>query len=188
MELAVGVLFFGLLALTTLWRFGFFTSRYQKSEVEQIAAARGYQVDDDRSGFTAVVEGVTIHGRMVVTPGHRSPATTWTLTASAIKPVEGDLTIRPKHEDEPAGLRVGDALFDTCFHVAGTSRVVACHVLGDEVRRALVAFGPYGESAYKDGLVTLTWESHEPVSEEEMSLAVDVLSAYCGQHEQSPYR
>ena len=177
--LAFGIAIFALLGLMTAWRFGLFTRRFQSNALERFAADAGHRMSADRNGFSAVVEGLPILVRMAATPGHGAPRTTWTVSASAVEPVQGRLSVRPKHEDEPVGLRVGDLDFDTCFYVEGTSRDVVCRVLDDVTRRALFSFGPRGQSSYDHGAATMEWETHEPMTPDEIKLGIAVVHALC---------
>jgi hypothetical protein len=159
--LALGILAFVVIGVMTAWRFGLFTTRYQSNALERFASAAGYRMTEDRTGITAIVDGLPIAVRMVVTPSDGAPTTTWTVSAPAADGVQGRVSLRPEHEDEAAGLRLGDVDFDTCFYVEGTSRGLASAILDDAVRRALFAFGPRGTSSYDHGAATLEWESHE---------------------------
>jgi hypothetical protein len=104
----------------TAWRFGLFAARYTSNVLERFASAGGHRLSEDRSRLTAIVGGLPIEVSMVVTPSHRSPLTTWRVRGAASDPVQGRISVRPKHEDEAAGLRIGDIDFDTCFLVASS--------------------------------------------------------------------
>lgn len=185
--LAFGLAFLGLLGVTTAWRLGFFTSRFQANALERYAKATGRRVTGDRTGFTAVVDGLPISVRMVVTPGPGVPTTTWRVSAVAIDPVQGHLSVHPKRKDAAVELRIGNVDFDTSFHVTGTSREVACRVLDDEiVRGTLFAFGPHGALSYEDGEATLEWESHEPMAPDEIEAAIAAVHAVCRRRRRLP--
>jgi hypothetical protein len=114
-ELVVGALLAGLVGLVVAARFGVLGSKSRLAALEQFAAERGYVLASDGSGFEAIVDKVTVAVRVVVTPGHTAPGTTWIAEGRVCDAPVGTISLEPKHEDAPASLRTGDLRFDHLF-------------------------------------------------------------------------
>jgi hypothetical protein len=179
MELLFGALVIGLVGLVVALRFGAVGTRALRRKVERFAAARRFVLNGDRTGFEAVLDGVRLKARMVVTPSHGGRTMTWIVEGQAPQVGAGVLSLRPKHEDAPVGLRTGHFDCDERFLVEGTSLRVAIQLLNDEARRALIAFGPRGESFYENGAFRFEWEAPEPAPFEDIDRAVAIVVAIC---------
>jgi len=179
MDLVLGAFVLGLVGLVVAARFGLLGTRAWRDDLARLAADRGFVLNGDGTGFEAVLEGIRVSARSVITPGHLSPSLTWLVEASARRPVAGVLTWSPKHEDSPGDLRVGHLDFDVRFLVEGTSRRVAVDVLSQEARAALIAFGPRGESSYEDGKFRFKWEASEMLPVEDIDRALAIALAIC---------
>ncbi len=182
MELWFGVLVVGVvgaLGLVMASRFGLASLSRRSSSLERFAADRGYRLTNDGMGFVALKNGVALDVRMVVTPEHRGPSFHWIVEGRASGGIPGKLALWPKHEDQKVGLRTGDVLFDDCFRIEGTSRAVAVEVLGDAARRALLAFGDYGESSYDDGVFRFEWDGRDASPFGEIDRALAIATAVC---------
>lgn len=171
------------------WRFGAFSKNRTWSVLERLAEERGYVMAEDRSGLTAVVDGVTIDVRVGMSPTASGPLATCSLRAMACEPITGRLNLRPKHEDEPALVRTGDLDFDTCFRIDASARALACELLDEDARAALFAFGPRGECSYVDGAATFRWELRDFVAGEDIDRAIAIVHCLCrARHGAQPYR
>jgi hypothetical protein len=166
--------------LATARRFGALGRGGGRAELTRYVAERGFVLTAGGDGFEAVVDALRVTARVVVTPAHVGRSITWIVEARARQPVDGCLALRPKHEDAPAGLRVGDADFDQRFLIEGTSYQVAAQVLGETARRALIDFGPHGESSYERGAFRLEWEAPEEVPWDQLDRALRIVTAVCG--------
>jgi hypothetical protein len=163
-------LLFGFFALV---RFGFFVSRYQHNALRDWASARQYEQDANGTIRTYVNER-RFDISFFAIPGH-SHKTEWKVRSAEERSVGGMFAVRPKHESEPADLRTGDLLFDSCFLVSGVSRSVAARVLDDAVRKSLIQFGPRGAFEYDDGALTFAWETVEPFEPADVELALNIV-------------
>jgi hypothetical protein len=170
-------------------RFGWFERGSTSGALERLAADRGYQLTDDRRGFTAVTNGVTIEVSVGVTPSHGGPLTTCSVRAMAREPIHVRMHIQPKHEDEPTLMRIGEIDFDTCFRLEADSRELASDLLDPEARGALFAFGPRGELSYSNGSVEFQWEWGASVSTKDIDMAMAIVHAFCrARRTGPPYR
>lgn len=153
----------------------------------KIASTRAGTLTEDRSGFSATVQGVPIRVRCaIVHGGHFGPTYAWSVRATTSARRPGRLALRPKHESDPAGLRVGEIDFDTCFRVEGDSRALARELLHHAARRALLAMGPWGEWTYADGELTFQWELRgADARPDEIELAI-AAAVFIGQGELVP--
>ncbi len=153
-----GLLFVAMAAASLAWRLGFFAHGPTVHSLEGYALERGYRFFGDAMSFEAVVGDVAVRVSLTFVPSHGGPTSAWRAEARAAVPIAGWVTARPRHEDASTAVRVGDLTFDSRFFVDASSRSVAKQVLSAELRRALEAFGPRGESRYDDGAFAFTWD------------------------------
>ena len=174
----LAIVFFSMLAVPFVWRFGVRTRDSIEHMLGDYAKRRGYRVDRETTEIEAVVDDVAVRIAGFSISSHGGPTTTWTVQATAIAKVQGWVRARPKHEDGPSGLRMGHLEFDTCFFVDGSSRADATKVLGPEVRKLLLGFGPRGQTDYEDGAFTFTWD-HAQAIDADLDGAIALAVAAC---------
>jgi hypothetical protein len=185
--------FLAFFAVLIVWRWRHFelaAGAARGHGLSRFAASRGYQLTGDHAGLTARVDNVTVDLRIDSGPTFHGSSSACFLRAVVPNGAAGRLELRPKHEDAPTPMRIGDLDVDTCFRIDASSLDFATFILDDaDVRRALFAFGPRGETRYENGELSFGWYFDDFVSPEDIDRALAIVGAVVRvSGRTSPYR